>query len=376
MKNRIGTEPDSVKKIFSQARKFGLLPEEKSLIKSRLVLFIQNHPVRDLDIFGQIMQSWSETLKLNLSIKSMIAALLIIALLTGSASALAEGSLPGSPLYPVKVGVNEKVRTFLSFSDDAKADWSIKIADRRLSEAEMLASSGNLSSENRVELETRFNSASDNFEDKIGKLEAKNRKGRAFELSSDFEAALKAHQDILAQLSFAKPQIKIEIEDLLEDVDSRAELVAKIRMASEARMATSSDSNFRAAAEGKLKALENKIEEVAKFLAGNKDRFDAEAYVKAEAKLNEARGKVGEGKIKIQEGKYVEAFAKFQEAMRIAQGAKLLTSSAAELNLKIEGNKLELEIEGRGSATTSSSDFGEDEDDIELELETSAGINL
>ncbi len=358
--------------IFSRAKNFSLVPEEKSLIKSRLILFIKDHPVRDLNLLGQILQSWSETIKLNLSIKSMIAALLIVALLTGSASALAEGSLPGSPLYPVKVDVNEKVRTFLSFSNDAKADWSVQVAERRLAEAEKLASSGDLSSKYRAEIEAGFNRASDDFEERIEKLGTKSRKERAFELSSDFEATLRAHQSILGLLSLAKPQIKVEIEDLLEDVDSRAELVAKIRAASEVRMATSSDVSFRTAAEGKLKAVQNKIEEVAKFLSGNKDRFDAEAYVEAEAKLNEARAKINEGKLKIQEGKYIEAFAKFQAAMRIAQEAKLLISSAVKLEIKIDGMDIEIESEQSASSSVDLDDDAE----VEGEFDVDGNINI
>lgn len=366
---------DRIKRIFSRAKNYKLLPEEKSLIKSRLVLFSHNHPVRVLNFFSQLIQPWSGLIKLNVSTKSMIAALLIVALLTGSTSVLAEGALPGMPLYPIKIGVNEQVRTFLSFSNDAKADWNIQVAERRLAEAEKLASSGNLSSEHRIEIESGFNRASDDFKNRIEKLGSKSRKERAFELSSDFEATLRAHQGILGLLSSAKPEIKAEIENLLEDVDSRAELVAKIRAASEVNMATSSDASFKAAAEGKFKAVENKIEEVAKFLSNNKDRFDAEAYVKAEAKLNEARAKISDGKIKIQESKYIEAFSKFQEAMRIMQEAKLLTSSATELKLKIEGNKLELELESR-NVSTSSTEFEDDDMEIEGELRLDGSVNL
>jgi len=358
--------------IFSQAKNLKFLPEEKSLTKSRLVLFIRDRPVRDSGFLSQIMQSWSEAVKLNLSIKSMIAALLIVVLLTGSASALAEGSLPGAPLYPVKVGVNENIRTFFSFSDDAKADWSVQLAERRLGEAEKLVSRGNFSAKTHAELEAKFAEALKRFESNVKNVEASSNSKAALELSSDFEASLKAHQNILAHLSVSKPSLGQEIKGLLGAVDLGAKQVARIRVAQEGRVATSSEAGLKAAAEGKLKAAENKIEEVAKFLLSKAANFEVGAYAKAEARLNEAKLKISEGENLMVETKYGEAFGRFQEAMRIAQEARLVTLSAVKLDFKL--NNMNIEIESEQSAS-SSADL-DDDMEVEGELDLDSNINI
>lgn len=357
------------KKIFEQAKTVYLLPEEKTLIKSRLVLFMQTHPVRNLSALSQVMQSWSEIIKPNLSIKSMIAILLIVTLLTGSTSALAETSLPGSPLYQIKVGVNEPIRTFLSFSSAAKADWNVKLAERRLVEAEKLAAKGELSAENKAEIETRFVQAVSNFK---GRVEEVKILSNGLELSSDFEAALKAHQNILANLSVLKPSSSQEIKGLLVTVDLGAKQIVKIREAQEGNVATSSEPGFKAAAEGKLNAAENKLDEVAKFLSGHRANLEAEAYAEAEAKLSEAKLKINDGKTAMAQEKFGEAFAKFQEAIRIAQEAKLMVSSAVEFKIKLNGIKLEVESENKASSSLEL----DNKTEAKGELKVNGGLDL
>lgn len=57
---------------------------------------------------------------------------------------LAERSLPGDILYPMKVMVNEEVRSTLAFSPYAKVEWEAARLERRLSEARLLAQEGRL----------------------------------------------------------------------------------------------------------------------------------------------------------------------------------------------------------------------------------------
>ena len=62
---------------------------------------------------------------------------------TGTVSA-AQGALPGDLLYPIKVSVNEKVEVALAPTPAARAQVQAKLAERRVDEAQALASRGRL----------------------------------------------------------------------------------------------------------------------------------------------------------------------------------------------------------------------------------------
>ena len=73
------------------------------------------------------------------SYMSIIALGVIVLLFAGtSVSFAAERSLPGDALYPIKIGVNEKVRSYFAFSDRSKAKLEADFAAERLVEAEKI----------------------------------------------------------------------------------------------------------------------------------------------------------------------------------------------------------------------------------------------
>jgi hypothetical protein len=65
---------------------------------------------------------------------------------------VAENSLPGDVLYPVKVQFTEEVRSSLTFTPYAKVEWETQRLERRISEARLLASEGKLT----PEIQTQF----------------------------------------------------------------------------------------------------------------------------------------------------------------------------------------------------------------------------
>ncbi len=72
-------------------------------------------------------------------IKIASVAILIFTLATGGMTFAAESSLPGDILYPVKTQVNENVvRVIKSVSPAAKAEFEVRMVDRRLKEAEQV----------------------------------------------------------------------------------------------------------------------------------------------------------------------------------------------------------------------------------------------
>lgn len=82
--------------------------------------------------------------------------LLLVVVSTGSAYA-AEGSLPGTPLYPVKTKIIEPLAVALAPTAQAKAQANADIAATRVQEAQTLAAQGNLTPEAVQQISTNYN---------------------------------------------------------------------------------------------------------------------------------------------------------------------------------------------------------------------------
>ena len=326
--------------IINHAKKVALSSEEKKTIRVGLELFMAKPPVRNTSLIRHL---WQERSKVNISLRPlmnklqyMVIALIITLVLGGSVSFAAESTRPGDILYPIKVGVNEEVGDWLAISNQAQAKWDARRAERRLEEAEKLAVGGRLDAAVRAEIESRFASHAQAFQERAEKIEAKQNSGAALEINSDFEASLRAHERVLAQLASEETNNRGEAGLLLAEVRSRLNATAEARTNVEARViAAEANAESKAAAEGKFKAAENKINEVRGFITQVKSAVSADAYVQAQAKLKVATDVVLRGKAEIEAQTYGKALASFQEAIRIAQEAKLLVATEQRIDLEI-----------------------------------------
>lgn len=329
----------NLERIFEKARLIKLEPQEKSALRDKLVLGVRKKPVAEPYLSSLTILGFRRRFNFAVLLKPVLAGLLIFILVGGGAAVFAESALPGQALYPVKVGLTEPIREKLALTDQAKADWFLELADRRLKEAEKLVEKSDLSQEHRENLEEKINHFSEKLEEKLAKIESTGKQAEALEISSAFEATLKNHGKVLKimkDLEEADEDQKGEIENLLEKIDRGFGEARNLRLDFQEKVASSSNDQFKQAVEGKLGAALSKLEEVKKFLENNRDHFEDEAFTKALDKLKDAEDKIDEAKEKILKGESADAFAKLQEAMRISQEAKLLAGSAGEFKLKLK----------------------------------------
>lgn len=127
-------------------------------------------------------------------------ALLALVFLSGSVSYAAEGSLPGDTLYPVKVSINEELRTAFALTPFARATWTAARAERRLEEAVALARDGLLTPEMNAFIATIFAEQADEAAQSVNALEAEDAPA-AISLASRFETRVAAHDALLADLT-------------------------------------------------------------------------------------------------------------------------------------------------------------------------------
>ena len=119
---------NDLKKLFQEAARVTMSPAERKAVRHALTAFIAEHPVRQAGFlrrgrerswFGFTPQSFMHPMPIALFVLVLVGA-------GGGVSLAAEGSLPGDVLYPVKVSVNEEVRSALTFSLESKTAWEAK----------------------------------------------------------------------------------------------------------------------------------------------------------------------------------------------------------------------------------------------------------
>ena len=274
---------------------------------------------------------------------SMPAIILILVMtLSGGTAFAAQGSAPGDILYPVKINVNEKVRTALAVNTEAKAELGIDMAEDRLEETEKLAAKNELKAEVRDRLAANFARHAG-----AGKETEPGKKGKEkSKFSWGFEVWLSAHKQVLSGPgSAATSTSAIEAKKIIEVIRGKQQGSGETRTNIEKRVNAQTEIRLKAAAEGKLKAAELKIAEVQKFIDRNKAVLGATAAAEAQTKLDAASRITAEGKVKLEAGAYGEAFALFQRAHNTASEAQLLVHARAELKIEIRAKaRLDQEV--------------------------------
>jgi len=247
----------------------------------------------------------------------------------GGASIAAQGSLPGDALYPVKVGINEKVAGAFKFSDEARAAWDSNLAGVRLDEAAKLALENKLGADWETKLGTAFKLHADSAEARIEKIKNSGNVKAAATLAGELEAKLRVRSEVLARIKDGGKKI---------DVDSEVRDAARLRVdAEDDEKNEESDSEGREnSAEGKIKAAANVIASVKSFL----DNRGVSTTTKAEAevKIAVAEKLLADAQAKFSSADYSAAFDLAQDALRAAQEARF--SSEVRVDLKIDNDDL------------------------------------
>lgn len=365
----------SFKKLLRETEKISLTRSEKTSIRKTLSLFIQKNHVRNEapNRHGFEIHQRSFLTPFNwLMPKTAMPIILVITLFVGAtASYAADESLPGELLYPMKLNVNETVRGAFSFSTENKADWEVRILERRLEELEKLAAKGRLNSKTRTEIDSRFGMSTLQLDRHIKTLERDADFEGAADIRSRSEASLRAHIKILEKLASQNPDIADDVLPLLNTIKDKTAKAVEEREKTETKVSAGANTDVKAAAEGKLKASEHKISEVRRFLERVKETLGTQATGEAEARLKLAENIVAEGKTKLDRELYGDAFVLFQKAHRIAQEAKLLIEARRELEidlrlngiLKIEDEDGEFEVEDGDEEEGENRDEDLEEDD-------------
>lgn len=125
-----------LKQLKKGSREIRLTVEEKSVMRRALVQFARENPIMhtaEAKHSRAVVSPYSFMRKAR-GFKIVSATVIGGILIGGTVSFAAEGALPGNMLYPVKTEVNERVRSMVAVTPQAKAVWEVALVERRLSE--------------------------------------------------------------------------------------------------------------------------------------------------------------------------------------------------------------------------------------------------
>lgn len=317
---------------------------------------------------------------------SVLASFIIAVVASGGISLAAENSLPGDALYSVKIDVNEKMRGALVFSAKSKAELETRLAERRLEEAAELTARGNLSAETRERIEKNFEAHVEKVATRIAEFESESNVTDAADVASKFETSLTAYEQILSRLeSRAEGEVKTQIRPLRRRVRNRLQSVTSKRVSIDVEVVNKNGNPeakaaMKLAAEGKIGAATNVINSVKTFTENQKTKLGTEATANAEARLKVAEDLVVEARAKVTSSANGQAFNLAQQAIRVAQEARLLIRSAANLNISgganffLENETGSFEAENVAKDDDNSNE-GQSSVEVEVETETETSGN-
>jgi hypothetical protein len=315
---------DLIKKFFRESKQVKLEREQKDSIRGAVLDFMKENPLEkkpSIFIFRPIYAS--------------ALAVLIIVIAGGFVSIQADSSLPGDTLYPVKIGFNEKVLQVLAFSQKARTDLNIELAERRFQEIEQLAVEGKITDNNQQEINKNLNEKVKDVAQSIDELNKEKNFDSADKIASTFEASVKAHSLVLEKIGKTKQEndkSKERISSLVSDINGAQTSVSK-----EIGARKTIDVQNKVA-QNRLEEAEKNISELKDLIEKDKEKIGLKDILQAEDNLNLAEQKINEGKNRIEGDSkdYNGAISSFQQALIIAKQSKYLIKAKNNLRVNFD----------------------------------------
>ena len=192
---------------INKARTVGLLRHEKEDLKNIIIKRINDVSIsrqsREFinrgDFFGQSLLKRLFHQRQRRAYAYSIGLFLLIVLGASSVSAYAERSLPGEPLYNLKVNFNEKIAAFFLTSPIDKANRESSLVEKRFEEAHELTLKGKLSAASREIVEQQLDKHTEKINDYLKIFQAEKEFGHAAEIQIRLEVALMAGEKLLSK---------------------------------------------------------------------------------------------------------------------------------------------------------------------------------
>lgn len=250
-----GDVPDVLNGVFSKAREISLHAEEKTKGYESLANFIQNNPSKKIvSPYGQffsiclgmpavarekVVDIYVYVRKNRLAYSALVTCLILV--LVAAPAFASQSSLPGDILYPLKIGVVEKVEDIFTFRSEEKARIAVKHAIARAAEAERLIAQGKIDAARVAALNTQIAYNAKIAQEKIDQLKIQGKIDAAIKISSDYESKLAEHnRNIKNMEQNAADDAKEKLAVIRQNIRSHVVVASKQRNSFEEALSTSS----------------------------------------------------------------------------------------------------------------------------------------
>lgn len=140
----------------------------------------------------------------------------------GSVSAFAEKSIPGDVLYPVKVGVNEKISGAVAITPEKKVKHETTLVSRRLEEVEKVLTKEEITTEEKKEiisdLSEDISTHRENASSQIDEIYNSGDVATAISASTELGTTMDTHIEVISQVESEDPAVSQITEDVVDHV--------------------------------------------------------------------------------------------------------------------------------------------------------------
>jgi len=197
-----------MKEFFKKMKQEKMTNEEKNKGLNSLKSFLAQNPASVAQHntfskkFTQHMRSpfYNSFFTTHRVLIGSISAFILLIGITGGTSRVAQYSLPGDLLYPVKINLNEKLESFMSFDIEAKALIELKHLDTRLMEAETLDTANKLDGTRKKDVESQFKQDLRSTINHINSLQSEGDTKKANKVKINMENSLNKYKGVVDKI--------------------------------------------------------------------------------------------------------------------------------------------------------------------------------
>lgn len=286
---------DFQKQLDKTARGIKMTAAEKRELKAQVVSYMEYHPRRET-VSAQKAAAYIESQPYsiisiyNRYVQAAAGALAVLVFIV--VPAIAERSVPGDVLYPIKVSVNEEVRSGLTFGATEKIEWETERLERRISEVRLLAEEGKLTEEAEAKAAEAVKEHAEAAQGEINKLKESDADAATL-AEVEFESALEVQTAVLdsaeeegdvAEATEVVSEVVKEAQEIVSEGSQGSAIPAYDRIAARLEMQTTRAYELFAslndvASDEERAEIERRLEDIERKVAAGTEAHAADGVV-------------------------------------------------------------------------------------------------
>lgn len=357
---------------FRSFSKIRLTARERAEVRHTLVNFMQQYPLPES----------ADQPRMHLFLRPIAITLAILVVITTAGAGIsyaAERSLPGSPLYAIKINVNEKIQGALASTPQAQAQWNVQRIERRLEEAEQLIAGNRLDIRTSTALADAVTENTRSIRLQLGQALKEKRILDAANLQANLRATLSAHATMIDRIAThdntdeVKKPLSLALVSPANDVTYENEATSSTTTNTIVPTRPSDTKK-------KKQEAEKKLQEATVQMSNSTSALDAETAHDVNDLLSQANESQNQAANELKNGDNGNAFGLYQKMHRLAQEAQHLIDARGKLaNAKFKtgrsGNKNEKNAAVAGTnATSTASQNAAQSESSRQKLQEKAGV--